>query len=179
LKANRSVKILIVLAAVLSLLATTLTADAGQDKTTAPSPHSKQPSIHLGKIQVKGEKQIIKVLQSIKLALRQPYSDDPKLANVVVCRIKNDIGSHANQLLICATNHTLSERREVTRTALTVMISGPTGGGEDAELDVLHSMLMGLPDNYLHAPVNGPALQALLKKIPDPTVAEAARTNKR
>ena len=139
-----------------------------QSNAVSQNAGNDQPVIQLGKIQVKGEKQIIKVLQSIKIALRQPYSSDPRLANVVVCRIENDIGSHAKQLLVCGTNRTLAKRRDRIQTALTVMLSAPTPGGEQAEVSVLQEMLESLPDNYLHAPVNGPALRALLKKIPDP-----------
>ena len=175
MKISSSIKTLILLAAMLNLpLAANAADDTAQGNTTSQAVQNEQPTIHLGKVEVKGQKQIIEVLQTIKVALKRPYSDDPKLANVVVCRIKNDIGSHANQLLMCATNHTLSKRRDITRTALQVARSGPTAGGLPAQLDVLHSMLMSLPDNYLRAPVNGPALHALLEKIPNPTPASPA-----
>ncbi|HVC37289.1 MAG TPA: hypothetical protein VNF46_02695 [Gammaproteobacteria bacterium] len=175
MKTGNSIKILIFLAAMLSLpLAANAADDTAQGNTTSQTEQSDQMVIHLGKIEVKGQKQIIEVLQTIKVALKQPYSDDPKLANVVVCRIKNDMGSHANQLLECATNHTLSERRRTTQSAIIVSTSAPTAGGLPAQMDVLHSMLMSLPDNYMQAPVNGSALHALLEKIPNPAPASPA-----
>lgn len=125
--------------------------------------------MHLGKVEVKGQKQIIETLQAIKVALNQPESSDPKLQNVVVCRITNDIGSHANQLLTCATNRTLATRRQVTRLGFLMPI--PAGGGEQARISVLNEYLSGVPSNILRAPVNGSAFRALLEKIPLPAPA--------
>lgn len=134
-----------------------------QSNNTSQAPGSEQPVMQLGKIQVKGEKQIIKLLQTIKVALRQPYSSDPKLANVVVCRITNDIGSHAVQLLTCDTNRTHAKRKALYQTAMMTPI--PNHGNR---ADVLTEFLSMMPSNRLQAPVNGPELRALLKKIPDP-----------
>lgn len=126
-----------------------------------------EPEIQLGKIKVTGEKRVIQVLEAIKLALAQPESSDPKLQNVVVCRITNDIGSHANQVLTCATNRSLATRRRITQLGFLTPI--PAGGGEQARVNVLNEYLLAMPDAILQEPVNGPAFRKLLATLPPPT----------
>lgn len=79
--------------------------------------------MYLGKIQVRGEKNIVKTLQAIKVGLEMPYSNDPKLANVVVCRLEDQAGSHVKQWLICGTNRTLAQQREAFHIAMDASVS--------------------------------------------------------
>ena len=138
--------------------------------------------IHLGDITVHGERKIIATLQAIKVALNQPESSDPKLANTVVCRLHNQIGSHEQQILTCATNLSLAARRDATELSMREALSNPTGpGSTDSAVSELNEMLADQPGNMLHAPVNGPAFRALLEKIPlpakHPTAPPAASTH--
>ncbi|MGH8362214.1 MAG: hypothetical protein ACRESQ_02555 [Gammaproteobacteria bacterium] len=166
MKTHRPIKalILFLLTTILLLpLAAIAAYGPPQESNAAQAAQNNNIVLHLGKIKVKGQKQIIKTLQAIKVALNQPESSDPKLQNVVVCRLTNDIGSHANQILTCATNRTLATRRRVTQLGFITPI--PAGGGESARITVLNEYLQGVPSNIMHVPVNGSALRALLEKI--------------
>lgn len=155
-----------------------LAALAGGETARSPASPSAQngaPVMHLGKVEVKGEKQIIQTLQLIKVALRTPESSDPKLANVVICRLHNEIGSHERQILTCGTNASLAARRDATQTAMRQTLSNPTGPGTaDSARYELNEVLTSQPGNILHAPVNGPAFRALLEKIPLPASSSRA-----
>ncbi len=130
--------------------------------------------MHLGKVTVRGEKQIIATLQAIKVALNQPNSGDPRLANVVVCRIRDKMGSHL-KLLTCATNRDLNTRRSITQTAMTEAMAGEldplscgTGSCYQQVFEPLNGILAGQPFHVLRVPVNAGALRALLAKVPLP-----------
>ncbi len=152
------------------------------DSNTAPGDATSQTTkddnatMYLGTIQVHGEKNIVKTLQAIKIGLQLPYSNDPKLANVVVCRIEDQAGSHIKQWLICGTNHTLSQQRAALHTAMFASVAAGSQSGStctssgcyEQVFAVLNATLNSLPGNYLHTSVNGPALHALLEKIPYP-----------
>ncbi len=169
MKASHSINALslILFAAMLSLPLTALAlAGPAQDTASPQATQNDQAVLQLGKVEVKGQRQIIKTLQAIKVALRTPDSSDPKLQNAVICRITNDIGSHANQILTCATNRTLAKRRMLTQIAM--MIPVPAGSRAQARFDILNEFLQDMPSNILHIRVNGPAVRALLRKIPDP-----------
>ena len=153
------------------LLVLPIAASAAGTHAPATQTQSDNSAIHLGRITVRGQQKIIATLQAIKVALNQPESSDPKMQNVVVCRLTNDIGSHASQILTCATNRTLATRRQVTQLGFLTPI--PAGGGEQARISVLNGYLTGVPSNILHVPVNGPAFRNLLDKIPLPTSAAA------
>jgi len=132
--------------------------------------------MYLGTIQVHGEKNIVKTLQAIKIGLQLPYSNDPKLANVVVCRIEDQAGSHIKKWLICGTNRTLAQQRAALHTAMVTTVPAASQSGStctstacyEQVIAVLNETLNSLPGNYLHTSVNGPALHALLEKIPYP-----------
>jgi hypothetical protein len=137
--------------------------------------------IQLGNIQVKGQRQIIKVLQAIKVALRQPISTDPKLADVLVCRLQNQVGSHIKQWLECGTNRILLRRQYAVHTAMDAAVGGETEGVKCVSSEcygevfsALNQVIENQPGNYLHAAVDGPGLRALLTKIPNPVPAKPA-----
>lgn len=144
-------------------------------------------TMNLGPIQVHGQKQIVKMLQAIKIALKQPISSSRADENKVVCRISKSMG-RAVWYLDCATNRYYNQRRYEAQTAVQVAESSisagtiPNGGcttgacyetvfaGMNAGLDRIHG-------HKLHTKVNAAALKALLEKIPDP-VPDAATTSK-
>src|SRR5512135_2074537 len=71
----------------------------------------KEAVLHLGEVDVHGEQQITRTLQAIKVALTMPYSNDPSLANVLVCRLEDSAESHVKKVLFCGTNRTLALQR--------------------------------------------------------------------
>lgn len=153
------------------LLVLPIAASAAGTYAPAAQAQSDNSAIHLGKVTVRGQQKIIATLQAIKVALNQPESSDPKLANIVVCRLTNQIGSHEQQILICATNASLAARRDAIQSAMRAALSnpGPAGGTPDSAAFELNQVLTNQPGNILQAPVNGPAFRALLAKIPLPT----------
>ena len=149
------------------LLALPIAASAAGTHASTAKAQNDNLAIHLGKVTLHGEQKIIATLQAIKVALNQPESSDPKLANTVVCRLSNQIGSHDQQVLTCATNALLSARRDATQTAMRQALSNATGpGSADSARYELNQVLTSQPGNILHAPVNSPAFRALLGKIP-------------
>lgn len=139
--------------------------------------------IQLGKVKVIGQKQIIATLQAIKVGLDMPYSSDPKLANVVVCRLVDEAGSHIKQWLICGTNRILGQQRDAIHLAMDAAVTAGSSTGSanctsgacyTRVFAVLNATLNSQPAGYLHTLVNGSALHALLEKIPYPTPAPPA-----
>jgi hypothetical protein len=140
--------------------------------------------IYLGKVGVTGHKAIFETLQDIKVSLRQPYSTDPKLANVVVCRIDDMAGSNVKKWLTCGTNRNLAKNLNALHGTMLAAIStnGPTGGDGNGGssiscnasecytegLSAIDTVLDNQPGKYLHVQVNASALLGLLRSIPDP-----------
>lgn len=126
-------------------------------------------TMHLGRVTVRGEKPILKALQLIKLGLREPLSDNPKLANVVVCRMHNELGSHAVQELSCGTNANLSKRRWAFQLAGDLVIGECgdlcTAANYVSEWNVY---LATQPGHVLTVRINAPAFNALLETVPLP-----------
>ncbi|MGA9852880.1 MAG: hypothetical protein WBR15_08125 [Gammaproteobacteria bacterium] len=147
---------------------------------------SKTETLQLGQIKVTGQAMILKTLQIIKQGLQEPYSNDPKLANVVICRMNLEAGSHVRSTLICATNRVLSEGRDAIHVAGANAQANETGGICEKPSCVnmeyeqifapLNETLNSLPGHYLHASVNAPALQGLLQNIPLHVAKTPAKT---
>ncbi len=137
------------------------------------------PVIKLGKVTVHGRK-VIRVLQAIKIALREPVSSDPKLANAVVCRIHNAMGSHVRQILTCGTNAALLTRTSEFQTALFAAESGEnsssciSGACYTLISDAINSVLATQQNGILTQAINGPAFRAMLEKLPMPVPARIA-----
>lgn len=157
-------------------LAFAANSDPAPSDTTPQSAQDDNAVIYLGNIQVRGEKNIVKTLQAIKIGLQMPYSTDPKLANVVVCRIEDQAGSHVRQWLICGTNRMLAKQREALHTAMVASVPAGSQLGSNCVSEgcyenvfsVLNETMNSLPGNTLHTSVNGPALHKLLEMVPYP-----------
>lgn len=136
--------------------------------------------MYLGNVQVRGQEKITQTLQAIKVALTMPYSNDPKLADVMVCRLEEKAGSHLQQILICGTNRILSKQRAAIQSTMTMASfqnSAPgaascTGGGcYQAVFDALEEVTMNMPGHYLKTTVDGSALKGLLQQVATPPAA--------
>lgn len=161
-----------------TMLSLPLATMAGGDtaQTGAAQAHgSAEPAMQLGRVTVTGEKQIVKALQLIKVALRRPESSDPKLANVVVCRLDNEVGYHDKQILTCGTNRWLSARRDTFQMSMKNAIANcGFNCGTQEYVNGWNEYLATQPGQILQTPVNGPAFRALLEKIPLPAPAATA-----
>jgi hypothetical protein len=164
---------LMLVAAMLCLPAVPMADDkTGEDNTT----------LQLGKVEVVGHKAILETLQAIKISLRQPYSNDPKLADVIVCRIDDVAGSNAKKWLTCGTNRNLNKNRNTlhgTMQAVATSNSPPNNGSGNstactsqdcynAVVGAISTVLDNEPAKYLHVQVNGAAFHELLAKLPEP-----------
>lgn len=141
-------------------------------------PEASGPVLHLGKIEVRGQKHIMEALQAIKLALKRPESSDASQQNVIVCRIEKDVGTHQQDTLTCATNKTLGQRRHATQNGMIAACESVRGTscytdqGFSAN-SPLNDALKSTDDHVLHMQVNEASLRALLAKIPEPAPATA------
>ena len=167
---------LLLLAAALCSPAVVTADSSAQDNAPTQAKQNDNMTIYLGNIEVHGQNKIIKTLQAIRIGLQMPYSNDPELANVVVCRLQDQAGSHIKQWLICGTNRTLSQRREAMHIAMDAAVTTGSQFGSictssacyTAVFAALNETLNSLPGNYMHTTVNGAALHGLLEKIPYP-----------
>lgn len=144
--------------------------------------------MYLGNVEVRGQQNITRTLQAIKVALSLPYSTDPKLANVMVCRLEDAPGSHVKQELICGTNRVLSQQRAALQAAMTAALAQNGNGATCADsrcyeqvFAALNQVIRTTSDHYLHTTVDGPALRGLLQQlqpveyeVPVPVAAPAA-----
>lgn len=155
-------------------------ADAGHYQPTGVENHV---VIYLGSIAVDGQRNVYHALQDIKVALDQPLSSDPSLAEVMVCRLADEIGTHAKQVLICGTNRALLQNRDLMQMMVAYGGGVQTPGAEaciDAScggrvVGILGDSISSQPRLYLMQQVNGPSLNALLASIPYPTYARQLR----
>lgn len=143
----------------------------------------RQQVLNLGPITVTGTPMVLKVLQMIKIGLREPQSTDPRMANVVVCRMHDETGSHFTQTLICATNKVWYDIRSATQVGMLNARANATntnGAGDAGSTSctsnacygqvfmALNEAIAGLPGGYLHTSVDGAALRKALEHIPYP-----------
>jgi hypothetical protein len=166
----------------MSSLLTFPTASLADPPTPKPaSPADNAMTIHLGNIKVKGEREVIKTLQIIKVALKQPLSSDPKLANAVVCRLHDQVGSHLKQILICGTNKDLATRRRAFQIATDGVVAqcGNKCGTQDY-VNAWNEVLTTQPGRILQTTITATVLKTLLAEVPLPaattTVAPTAAT---
>ena len=96
--------------------------------------------MYLGNVEVRGQKNITKTLQAIKVALDMPYSNDPKLADMMVCRLEEKAGSHVQQILICGTNRILSKQRAALQMHMTAAVLINSHGGPCVSIECYTSV---------------------------------------
>ncbi|MDE2234915.1 MAG: hypothetical protein KGK44_05120 [Gammaproteobacteria bacterium] len=99
--------------------------NATTGKSASPPAASKQApqTASLGKINVTATRQLIKTLQTVKVALNASYSDSPDQANAVVCRVRTGHGylnseERMGAVLECGTNSWFTWRREKCKSAM-------------------------------------------------------------
>jgi hypothetical protein len=143
--------------------------------------------IYLGKIGVTGKMTILQTLQAIKLSMKQPYSNDPRKADTVVCRLEDVPGNLTKQWLICGTNRVLSLQRNVLHSTMQSVTvhdqstskgsdgeQGPANSGCQSDacysevIGVLDETIQNQPGKFLKVMVNGSALRTLLDGLPIP-----------
>lgn len=137
--------------------------------------------MYLGNVEVRGQEKITKTLQAIKVALAMPYSNDPKLADSMVCRLEEKAGSHVQQILICGTNRILSKQRSVIQSTMTMAAAQNSAPGAascmgsgcyQAVFDALEEVTMNMPGHYLKTTVDGAALKGLLQQVATPVATD-------
>lgn len=135
--------------------------------------------IYLGNVAVRGQYKITETLQAIKVALAMPYSNDPKVADMLVCRLVDKAGSHVEKVLICGTNRILAKQRTALQTAYAIAVAQNSHGTNcmssgcyEAVFDALNDVIDQTSGQYLHTAVDGAALNNLLQKVPMPAPGE-------
>lgn len=167
--------------------------DPASHPVATPAEDDSNMVMYLGNVAVHGQKQITETLQAIKIGLEMPLSTDPKLADVVVCRLEKKVGTHIQETLICGTNRNLARQRYDlgTQMDLAAAHSGPladtgllgvcsSGDCYSEQFGTMNAFIDGMPKHYLYTAVDGTAFRKLLKQVPLPapkaTAAPAAAT---
>lgn len=138
--------------------------------------------MYLGNVAVHGQNKITQTLQAIKVALTMPYSSDPKLADMMVCRLEDKAGTHVDKVLICGTNRLLAKQRDALQSAFAVAAAQNNGTGSascltagcyKAVFDALNDVLDRTSGHFLKTTVDGSALNHLLQQVATPAPEDA------
>ena len=160
-----------ILCAGLLLVAAGMQPCLADDATPAPAESTEDAAqvMMLGDVKVTGQKEIVKTLQAIKTALKQPLSTDKAHENDVVCRIGSETGARARQYLLCATNKQLTHMRFMVQTeALEDEARVQKDEPPLARLTAHQSASL----HEFRMPVNAQAFEHLLQSIPDARPAD-------
>ena len=134
------------------------------DGTAAVQDSEVAQTMMLGDVQVTGQKEIVRTLQAIKTALKQPLSTDKAHEDDMVCRISSETGARARQYLVCATNRQLTHARYMVQSEVQEDEARvQTGESPLATLTVHQSVVL----HQFRMPVNAQAFEHLLQSIPD------------
>lgn len=122
----------------------------------------------LGKVDVNASKEeqakrIAAGLKVIKHALKANLTNDPADANVVVCRMNYDTGSHLTAHLMCATNRTMMVFRDQLHAAEMAATYGQPDGGAQQMLEHMNGSIG--KDRYFSTKINASELQKLLLQV--------------
>lgn len=133
-------------------------------------------TIQLGKISVKGRKQVLRALQAIKIGLHTPISGSKKDRNKIVCRIHEAVGSHTQQILTCAPNWVLTQQRMETQTGI-MAVEGSVPSAAPTNIvaqEILESLTAPQPRHQFNLSVTT-KFRPFLDKLPD--LPPSATTN--
>lgn len=142
-------------------------------------------SLQLGKISVKGQRQVMRALQAIKVGLHTPISGARKDRDKIVCRIHEGLGSHAHQILTCAPNWVLTKQRmEIQIQIMAVRGSVPSGAPAAIQSqEILESLTAPQPQHEFNLNVTSnfrPFLDRLPELMPPATTtAPPAKQNQK
>jgi hypothetical protein len=132
-------------------------------------------TMYLGKVEVKGQKDIFRTLQQIKVALKRPISVDAADAQTVVCRLLKPLGQEDSEYLDCATNRDLTKQRDATRLRMLTTFGDPLHCSSQCSEEIwLQHLIAVQPDSELRMRVDGHAFRKLMASLPlpaDTTVA--------
>ncbi|MGH8373478.1 MAG: hypothetical protein ACRETO_12205 [Gammaproteobacteria bacterium] len=139
---------------------------ASATAATVPAPAAtslaKPATTNLSKVQVTGIRELVHTLQTVKVALKRHFNNDPKRVNEMICEINGGL----NPTLECGTQGWYRMRREAYHLGFLPAGNGFAGG----ELGQAAVPYLGHPWHVVH-PVNHTQLmylRKLLKKLPSP-----------
>jgi hypothetical protein len=146
--------------ACLCLLAMTTSVAAFADQNSQPpataTTNSVKPVVtNLNKVQVKGIRQLVHTLQTVKIALKRHFNNDPKRVDEMICEFNDD--DRSAPFLDCGTQGWYRMRQEATQLSLECRCdsTAPTLGHPWHSVRYLnHTQIMHLKN--------------LLKKLPAP-----------
>lgn len=131
------------------------------------SPQGDVPILYLGKLPITGQQKIVDTLLAIKVALKEPLSNDPAKAEAVICRINKDTGS-MREFLDCATNKDLAKLHEYSQEQMLARSNGlPSSQYPEPLQQDFDGLVAAQPNHRLHVPINGAALKSILDNLPD------------
>lgn len=118
-------------------------AAAAQSTTPAPKVTSRTPaasstnskSVQLGKVNVNGIRELVRSLQTVKVALKEPFSSSADKANVTVCRFIHGAGHTSAEermgaSLDCGSNSWYTWRKDACHLALMAKEYGNCADGQ-------------------------------------------------
>lgn len=123
-------------------------------------------NIELGKVNVKAMRELIRSLEVVKVALKQPFSSDPAQANTVVCRIIQSHGhlqveERMGAVLECGTNSWFMWRKDACRNVGLAQCASGSYGLAFKRQGAWHSMRALNLRQVMY-------MRKLLKSLPEP-----------
>lgn len=144
----------------------TSTATPAANTHVQAQPSEQYTTIKLGKVNVKAMRELIRSLEVVKVALKQPFSSDPAQANIVVCRIIQNYGQlHVEERMgavpECGTNSWFIWRKDACRNVGLAQCASGSLGSAFKRQGAWHSMRPLSLRQVMY-------MRQLLKELPDP-----------